>query len=92
MNYYFEWINTDAQKQKYKLYTKSQVCFFGAVFSLVDNTYYFSILTKSSLESIEFIHKRNPVIINNSNIKQWFSNNYESLLGSSEDINYAISK
>ncbi|MDC3173244.1 SOS response-associated peptidase [Alphaproteobacteria bacterium] len=91
-NYYFEWINTDTQKQKYKLYTKSQVGFFAALFSLVDNTYYFSILTKSSLESIKFIHKRNPVIINNSNIKQWFSNNYASLLGSSEDINYALSK
>ena len=91
-NYYFEWISTDTLKQKYKLYTDSQVGFFAALFSLVDNTYYFSILTKSSLESIKFIHKRNPVIINKSKIKQWFSSNYESLLGSSEDINYELLK
>ena len=91
-NYYFEWMNTDAQKQKYKLYTETQVGFFAAVFSLIDNTHYFSILTKSSLESIEFIHKRNPVIINKSKIKQWFSNNYENLIESSEDINYELLK
>ena len=91
-NYYFEWMNTDVQKQKYKLYTESKVGFFAAVFSLIDNTYYFSILTKSSSESIQFIHKRNPVIINKSKIKRWFSNNYESLFESSEDINYELSE
>ena len=74
------------------MYTESQVGFFAAVFNLIDNTYYFSILTKSSLESIEFIHKRNPVIINKSEIKQWFSNNYERLLRSSEFINYELLK
>lgn len=91
-NYYFEWMNTDVQKQKYKLYTESKVGFFAAVFSLIDNTYYFSILTKSSLESIQFIHIRNPVIINKSKIKRWFSNNYESLFESSENINYELSE
>ena len=91
-NYYFDWMNTDVQKQKYKLYTESKVGFFAAVFSLIDNTYYFSVLTKSSSESIQFIHKRNPVIINKSKIKRWFSNNYESLFESSEDINYELSE
>ena len=91
-NYYFEWMNTDTHKQKYKLYTETPVSFFAAVFNLIDDTYYFSILTKSSIEKIEFIHKRNPVIINKSKIKHWFSNNYKSLLMSSEDINYELSK
>ena len=89
-NYYFEWMNTDAQKQKYKLYTESKVGFFAAVFSLIDNTYYFSILTKSSLESIEFIHERNPLIINKSKINHWFSKSYKSLLESSENIKYEL--
>ena len=89
-NYYFEWKNTDTHKQKYKLYTETTVSFFAAVFILIDNTYYFSILTKSSLESIEFIHERNPLIINKSKIKRWFSNNYESLFESSEDIKYEL--
>ena len=62
-NYYFEWKNTDTHKQKYKLYTETTVSFFAAVFISIDNTYYFSILTKSSLESIGFIHERNPLII-----------------------------
>ena len=89
-NYYFEWKNTDTHKQKYKLHTETTVSFFAAVFNLIDNTYYFSILTKSSLESIEFIHKRNPVIINKSKINHWFSKSYKSLLESSENIKYEL--
>jgi len=89
-NYYFEWKNTDTHKQKYKLYTETTVSFFAAVFILIDNTYYFSILTKSSLESIEFIHERNPLIINKSKINHWFSKSYKSLLKSSENIKYEL--
>ena len=54
--------------------------------------FYFSILTKSSLENIEFIHNRNPVIVNKNNVRQWFSNRYEELLSSSDVINYELSK
>ena len=89
-NYYFEWKNTDTHKQKYKLYTETTVSFFAAVFISIDNTYYFSILTKSSLESIEFIHERNPLIINKSKINHWFSKSYKSLLKSSENIKYEL--
>jgi len=44
------------------------------------------------LENIEFIHNRNPVIINKNNVRKWFSDSYEELLRSSDVINYELSK
>ena len=43
-------------------------------------------------KNIEFIHNRNPVIVNKNNVRQWFSNSYEELLRSSDVINYELSK
>ena len=89
-NNYFEWTNTKEQKEKYKLFTKTPVSFFAGVYNLIDKTIYFSILTKPSLKNIEFIHNRNPVIIQKSHIKQWFSKDYEMLLKTPIDINYEL--
>ena len=89
---YFEWMKTQELNEKYKLFTKSPVSFFAGVYKLIEDTFYFSILTKSSLKNIEFIHNRNPVIVNKNNVRQWFSNSYEELLSSSDVINYEISK
>ena len=44
------------------------------------------------MKNIEFIHNRNPVIVNKNNVMQWFSKNYEELLRSSDVINYELSK
>ena len=89
---YFEWLKTQELKEKYKLFTKTPVSFFAGVYKLIEDTFYFSILTKSSLKNIEFIHNRNPVIVNKNNVRQWFSNSYEELLSSSDVINYELSK
>ena len=89
---YFEWLKTQELKKKYKLFTKTPVSFFAGVYKLIEDTVYYSILTKSSLENIEFIHNRNPVIINKNNVRKWFSDSYEELLRSSDVINYELSK
>ena len=83
---YFEWLKTQELKEKYKLFTKTPVSFFAGVYKLIEDTVYYSILTKSSLENIEFIHNRNPVIINKNNVRKWFSDSYEELLRSSDVI------
>ena len=88
---YFEWMKTHELKKKYKLFTKTPVSFFAGVYKLIEDTVYFSILTKSSLQYIEFIHNRNPVIINKNNVRKWFSDSYEELLRSSDVINYELS-
>ena len=85
-------MKTQELKEKYKLFTNTPVSFFAGVYKLIEDNFYFTILTKSSLENIEFIHNRNPVIINKNNVRQWFSNGYEELLRSSEVINYELSK
>ena len=89
---YFEWLKTQELNEKYKLFTKTPVSFFAGVYKLIEDTFYFSILTKSSLKNIEFIHNRNPVIINKNNVRKWFSNSYVELLGSSDAINYELLK
>ena len=89
---YFEWLKTQELKEKYKLFTKTPVSFFAGVYKLIEDTVYYSILTKSSLKNIEFIHNRNPVIINKNNVRKWFSDSYEELLRSSDVINYELSK
>ena len=78
-------------EKKYELFTITPVSFFAGVYKFIEDTFYFSILTKTSLENIEFIHNRNPVIINKNNIRQWFSKGYEELLSSSDIINYELS-
>ena len=85
-------MKTQELKEKYKLFTNTPVSFFAGVCKLIEDTVYYSILTKSSLENIEFIHNRNPVIVNKNNVRQWFSNSYEELLSSSDVINYELSK
>ena len=80
------------KKKNLKILLAAPRGFFAGVYKLIEDTFYFSILTKSSLKNIEFIHNRNPVIVNKNNVRQWFSNSYEELLSSSDVINYELSK
>ena len=55
---------------------------------LIEDTVYFSI-TKSLLEN-KF--STESVIVNKNNVRKWFSDNYEELLGYSDVINYELLK
>lgn len=79
-NSYFEWQNKETTKQKYKLYTPSDVSFFAAIYIKNKLGFEYSILTKPSSPNVEHIHDRNPIIVAGNKIKMWFSNNFKNVL------------
>ena len=84
-NSYFEWKSTDSNKEKYKVYSNKNLCFFAGIYSIFNEKLSFSILTKNSAPHIEHIHHRNPIILTLQDVKRWFASEYVNLFGGSDN-------
>ena len=84
-NSYFEWKTTDSNKEKYKVYSNQNLCFFAGIYSIFNEKLSFSILTKKSAPHIEHIHQRNPLILTLQDVKKWFADDFINLFGGSDN-------
>lgn len=83
-NCYFEWKTSDSFKEKYKVYSNQNLCFFAGIYSIFNEKLSFSILTKQSAINIEDIHHRNPIILTLQDVKGWFAYEFKGLFVGSD--------
>ena len=77
--------STDSNKEKYKVYSNQNLCFFAGIYSIFNEKLSFSILTKKSAPHIGHIHHRNPIILTLQDVKRWFASEFVNLFGGSDN-------
>lgn len=96
---YYEWQKNTQGKQPYYIQNKDQSIFgYAAVWDKADlkdgnRVFSCSLLTKDANQSVEQIHHRMPIILNEAQMKQWLSDDYEVILNdppSPELISYKV--
>lgn len=69
MSHYFEW---NKSKDRFSFYDKdSPILFVGGIFDLFDNQHRFTMITSQAHPSMADIHDRMPLILNESQLKDW---------------------
>ena len=75
--HYYEWEKTDGKKVKYAIEPKGSDGFFLAgIYRMEAGKPVFTILTRSAVEGIAFIHERMPVILPNEVTADWLNPKY----------------
>ena len=74
-SHYYEWKKEGKSKQKYKVYFVDEpVSYFLGVYQIIDNKYYFSILTLPSTASLAVnVHPRCPQMTSKDQSREWFN-------------------
>ena len=75
--HYYEWEKTDGKKVKYAIEPEGADGFFLAgIYRMEAGKSVFTILTRSAVEGIAFIHERMPVILPNEAAEDWLNPKY----------------
>ncbi len=68
---YFEWVREDNQKVAFYHYLKNELMYFAGIY----NDSSCCIVTNQSFDYLSKIHKRQPFLLKESQIKDWISEN-----------------
>ena len=78
--HYFEWEHVGKEKRKYRIAPmESNGFYLGGIYRLEGSVPVFSVLTRSPVHEIEFIHDRMPVIIPEELKADWLNPKYDAL-------------
>ncbi len=75
-NGFYEWVRNDetGTKQPHYIHSRNDnILYFGGLWSKVFDQVTFTILTKAASDTIKSLHHRMPVMVLDSQIKDWFS-------------------